>query len=125
MNPIEHNDRYCEWLFDSVFRNINIEKRTFPGQKDSISCISSGRYRLNVLVDISRRLFLPEKSKIMELGFIYAYQVYSPDAKMTLRTRFFTHNTLIRDFVEKALPMPGTDKNGNTHWKRNEIFAHT
>ncbi|MDR0742980.1 MAG: hypothetical protein LBF05_01295, partial [Tannerella sp.] len=90
---IEHNDKYREWFFNGAFQNVNVEKLKFFKQKDTLVYIGSGIRGMNTLVNVSTRQILPKEGKSMELRLIYEYAPYPPEATMTLRTRFFTHNT--------------------------------
>jgi erythromycin esterase-like protein len=98
---IEKNDTYKEWIFDGIFSNINIDKRYYSGLNDSVTFITSGIHGLNMLLDVSQRLTLPEKGKRVEIDILYEYQPILPDNKMMFELIFFAGNTPVKKIIEK------------------------
>jgi hypothetical protein len=98
---IAENNRYVEWPFSGVFGNVYVEKIYCTDVKDSVIFISSGVHGINMLLNVSRRIILPDKSKNTEISLSYHYETYPRDTEMTLKVIFFAGNTEIKEYIEK------------------------
>ena len=98
---INENDKYNEVLFDGLFNNIFTYTKYSEELKDSLIFVGSGVQGMNPLLDISRRIILPDNGKKAEIDIVCEYMPTCDEGKITLDVFFFSKNTLLNRFREK------------------------
>ena len=101
---IEQNNRYQEVLFNGVLSSVNIDKRYYEDIKDSLIFVNSGFHGANFLLNIQRRIHLPDNGNKLEIEIIYEYAPYPNVTDLFLEVIFFNKNTIEKGYAEKILP---------------------
>jgi hypothetical protein len=112
---IAENNKYDEWRFLGMLGgvgNSSIEKIYCTNVKDSVVFVHTGFHGMNILLDASKRIILPDKRKKTEISIAYLYQPYPLDMEMTLKVIFLAGNTVIKEYIDKIPSTTKFDANG-------------
>lgn len=108
---------YASLMFRGILTNVNIEKIYYESINDTLQYVSSGLNGANFLLEIPRRIQLPDKGNRLELEIIYEYAPFPNETDLLLEVIFLNKNTIIEEYIEK---LPPTTKIGDPD-KRKDI----
>jgi len=98
---IAQNNKYEEVLFHGVMCNVNIDTIYYEDIKDSLIFVTSGFKGANFLLNIPRRICLPENGNKLEVEIIYEYAPYPNVTDLFLETGFYNKNTIKKEYTER------------------------
>jgi len=112
---VEQNNQYQEIKFSGVIPGgVRVNKRFYKDIQDSLKFVFSGYRGYNYLLEILRRIHLPENGKRLEINITYEYQPSQNEKEAFLEVVFFNKNKIEKKYTEI---IPSTMRSGDDEEK--------